>query len=162
VEHPKAVGDRATLAIMLALEGTGFRVYLPFSENTRCDLVIDDGVRLARVQCKSGRLRKGAVLFKTCSTYAHHPHPKIAKRDYAGDVEYFAIYCRETSGVYLVPIEDARVTWGGSLRVDSPKNGQRRRIRLAAEFEIGQVEVRQLHPQITRQKQSEPLTLERL
>ena len=90
---------------MLALEAAGFRVYLPFSENTRCDLVIDDGIGLARVQCKSGRLRKGAVLFKTCSTYAHHPHPKIAKRDYAGEVEYFAIYCPETSGVYLVPIK---------------------------------------------------------
>jgi len=135
---------------MLALEGTGFRVYLPFSENTRCDLVIDDGVRLARVQCKSGRLRKGAVLFKTCSTYAHHPHPKIAKRDYTGEVDYFAIYCPETSGVYLVPIEDAGVAWKASLRVDSPKNGQRRLIRLASEYEIGQVEIRAPQPRIGR------------
>jgi len=46
-EHPKAVGDRTTLAVMLVLESCGFRVYLPFSENTRCDLVVDDGVHLA-------------------------------------------------------------------------------------------------------------------
>jgi hypothetical protein len=59
-EHPKAVGDRTTLAVMLVLESCGFRVYLPFSENTRCDLVLDDGVHLERVQCKSGRLRDGA------------------------------------------------------------------------------------------------------
>jgi hypothetical protein len=27
-EHPKAVGDRTTLAVMLVLESCGFRVYL--------------------------------------------------------------------------------------------------------------------------------------
>jgi len=40
MEHPKAVGDRSTLAIMLALRAVGFAIYLPFGENTRSDLVI--------------------------------------------------------------------------------------------------------------------------
>jgi hypothetical protein len=43
VEHPKAVGDRSTLAVMLALQGAGFAVLLPFGENTRYDFVIDLG-----------------------------------------------------------------------------------------------------------------------
>jgi hypothetical protein len=76
MEHPKAVGDRSTLAVMLALREVGFAIYVPFGENTRCDLIIDDGIRLARVQCKTGRLRQGAVRFKTCSSYAHHPNPR--------------------------------------------------------------------------------------
>jgi hypothetical protein len=60
MEHPKDIGDRSTLAIMLALRELGYAVYVPFGENTRCDLVIDDGLRLFRVQCKTGRLRNGA------------------------------------------------------------------------------------------------------
>jgi hypothetical protein len=62
VEHPKDIGDRTTLAIMLALREHGFAVLVPFGENTRYDLVIDDGAKMANVQCKTGRLRKGAVL----------------------------------------------------------------------------------------------------
>jgi hypothetical protein len=30
MEHPKDVGDRTTLAIMLALRGVGFAVLVPF------------------------------------------------------------------------------------------------------------------------------------
>jgi hypothetical protein len=141
IEHPKRVGDRATLAIMLALEGRGFRVYLPFTENTRCDLITDDGSRLGRVQCKSGRLRHGAIRFNACSSYAHHPNPKIAKRDYRGEVDYFAVYCPETSGVYLIPIEDMPVKRQGALRVDPPKNRQRRLIRLASDYELGRIQI---------------------
>jgi len=40
VEHPKDIGDRTTLAIMLALRDVGFEVLLPFGENARYDLVI--------------------------------------------------------------------------------------------------------------------------
>jgi PD-(D/E)XK nuclease superfamily protein len=79
MEHPKDVGDRSTLAVMLALRAADYAVFVPFGENTRCDLVIDDGATLARVQCKTGRLRNGAVTFKTCSRYMHHPHPKMRR-----------------------------------------------------------------------------------
>src|SRR5580765_1836378 len=63
MEHPKDVGDKSTLAIMLALRETGYGVLVPFGENTRYDLVIDDGCALRRVQCKTGRLRRGAVVW---------------------------------------------------------------------------------------------------
>ena len=79
MEHPKAIGDRSTLAIMLALHEAGYDLLVPFGENTRYDLVIDDGTHLARVQCKTGRLREGAILFNTCSSYAHHPNPRVVK-----------------------------------------------------------------------------------
>ena len=140
-EHPKVVGDRTTLAAMLVLESRGFRTYLPFSENTRCDLVLDDGTRLLRVQCKSGRLRNGAVRFKACSSYAHHRNPTVAKRDYEGEIDFFAVYCRETGGVYLVPIGDVAVTNSAALRVESAKNNQQSGIRPAEEYQVGRVEL---------------------
>jgi hypothetical protein len=141
VEHPKAIGDRTTLAVMLALEWAGYDLLVPFGENTRYDLVIDDGATLARVQCKTGRLRAGAVRFPVCSTYGHHMRPGDSRRHYHGQVDYFAIYCPETAGVYLVPINDLPIRVKGALRVDAPRNGQRRRIRLAADYEIGRVGV---------------------
>jgi PD-(D/E)XK endonuclease len=142
VEHPKSIGDRSTLAIMLALRDAGYTVLLPFGENTRYDLVIDDGGSLGRVQCKTGRLRNGAVVFRTCSSYAHHRSPRNTSRHYLGEIDYFAVYCRETAGVYLIPLEHAPLTNAGSLRVAPPRNNQKRRIRMAVDYEIGQISMR--------------------
>lgn len=126
---------------MLALQEAGFELLLPFGENTRYDLVIDDGMRLARVQCKTGRLRRGAVVFATCSAYGHHRNPKTARRDYGDQVDSFAVYCPETAGVYLIPIEDLQPKVQGALRVAVPRNGQKRRIRFAVDYEIGSIPI---------------------
>ncbi|MGH3052894.1 MAG: group I intron-associated PD-(D/E)XK endonuclease [Gaiellaceae bacterium] len=139
---PKLIGDRTTLAVMLALRAAGFVVLLPFGENARYDLVIDNGEQLSRVQCKTGRLREGAVRFKACSTYAHHARCVTASRDYHGEVDYFAIHCPQTAGVYLVPITDLSVRVQANLRVRPARNGQNKRIRLAETYKIGSVRVR--------------------
>ena len=124
MEHPKAIGDRTTLAVMLALQAKGFTVLLPFGENTRYDLVIDDGTRLSRVQCKTGRYHRGAVIFPACSTYRHHRNPPTPGRHYLGEIDYFAVYWPKSGAVYLIPIEDAAVKRQGALRVSPPRNGQ--------------------------------------
>jgi hypothetical protein len=142
MEHPKAVGDRSTLAILLALHAAGYLVAVPFGENTRYDLLIDDGQAISRVQCKTGRLRSGAVRFAACSSYEHHARPKARRRDYLGQIDYFGVHCPETGGVYLVPIADALLTRQGALRVEPPRNNQRRGIRLAVDYEIGQISIR--------------------
>lgn len=144
MEHPKDVGDRSTLAIVAALRENGFGVYLPFGENTRCDLIIERGEFLARVQCKTGRLRAGAVVFNLCSSYAHHPNPRRLRRDYHCQVDYFAVYCRDTSGAYLIPIRDLPGRRSAALRVEAARNNQRRRIRFAADYEIGRVAIERL------------------
>jgi hypothetical protein len=136
MEHPKSKGDRSTLAIMLALHDAGYELLVPFGENTRYDFVIDDVLRLARVQCKTGRLRKGGVIFSACSSYAHHPNPKMVTRSYLGQIDYFAVFCLDTGVSYLIPIEDAPVTRRGKLRIDPPRINQRVGVRFAADYEI--------------------------
>jgi len=139
--HPKDIGDGTTVAVILALRNAGYAIFMPFGENTRADLIIDDGEELSRVQCKTGRLRRGAVLFRTCSFYGHHPNPKVPSRHYLNDVDYFAVHCPETSGIYLIPIAELPLTSQAALRVEPPRNNQRRRIRLAERYEIGRVAV---------------------
>src|SRR5260221_12938439 len=136
MEHPKDVGDRSTLAIILALHTRGATVLLPFGENTRYDLAIDDGSCLRRVQCKTGRLRNGCVEFRTASSYAHHSNPASRARSYAGEVDDFAVYCPQLGTVYLIPIEDVPTARQALLRVDPPKNHQRKGVRSAASYEI--------------------------
>ena len=137
MEHPKSKGDRTTLAVMIALREEGYAISIPFGENTRYDLLIDDGKAIARVQCKTGRLRAGAVLFAVCSCYGHHRNPSQVRRDYHGEVDYFAVFCQETEGVYLVPIGEISTRVVGTLRVEPPRNNQVKHVRWAADFQIG-------------------------
>ena len=140
MEHPKFVGDRSTLAVMLALHEAGYRISVPFGENTRYDLIIDDGSTLLRVQCKTGWVRRGAIEFRTASSYYHHPNEKKGQRHYRGQVDLFAVYCRKTCGVYLIPI-DGLPGDRASLRIAPPLNGQRKRIRYADRHAIGRVAI---------------------
>jgi hypothetical protein len=121
---------------MLALQSVGYSVLLPFGENTRYDLVIDDGEVLERVQCKTGRLRGGVVEFATTSTYGHHRNPATHRRNYKGQVDYFAVYCPDNGGVYLMPADDLPNESQAYLRIDPPRNNQFKRIRFARDYEI--------------------------
>jgi hypothetical protein len=141
VGHPKDIGDTSTLAIMLALQTQGYSVYVPFGENTRADLVVDYGDRLSRIQCKTGRLRNGSVRFNTCSSYAHHPNPKVSKRDYEGEVDEFAVFCPETRAVYVLPLSDIGAKRRGSLRAEPTRNNQEKGIRPAAAYEVAKIDV---------------------
>jgi hypothetical protein len=140
-EHPKIVGDRTQLAVMAALHEAGYGLYVPFGENTRCDLIVEQRGMLARIQVKTGRLRGGAVEFNVCSTNGHHPHATILKRTYEGEVDLFAVHCRDTSGVYLIPIEHLPMKYTARLRVERSKNNQHENVRWAGAYEIGTVAI---------------------
>jgi PD-(D/E)XK nuclease superfamily protein len=141
MEHPKRIGDRSTLAIMLALQDAGFELLLPFGENTRYDLVIELSSRLVKVQCKTGRLKNGAVSFSPCSTYGHHRRAAEARRVYTDQVDFFGVYCPETGGAYLVPIGHVAAKTRAALRVTPSRNGQKRGLRFAADYLVGHVVV---------------------
>ena len=141
VRHPKDIGDWTTLMVIAALREQGIDVYLPFGENTRCDLISYDGNRLSRIQCKTGRLRGGVVVFRPCSTYLHHPNPKIRTRSYVGEIDEFGVFCPENGAVYLVPIDDISGATCAYLRIAAVRNGQAKRVRYAARYEVARVEV---------------------
>ena len=125
---------------MYSLVAHGYDVLLPFGENTRYDLAIDSGATLKRIQCKTGRLRNGVIIFATASTYAHHPNPKIQRRGYENEIDYFGVYCPTNGGVYLVPISDVPSATSAVLRIEPTRNRQARGVRFAKKYEIARLE----------------------
>lgn len=137
--HPKDVGDESQAMVLARLVQAGKQVLTPFGENVRYDLVLDDDNKFIRVQIKTGRLRAGVIRFNTCSYTYHHPNNrgmKVYKHDYRGAADLFGVYCPETDGVYLVPVDDVGVNTG-SLRVEPTHNNQVKKIRWAQKFEVG-------------------------
>lgn len=137
-EHPKIVGDRSTAMVLARLLEHYETALLPFGENQRYDLLIEDHDRFIRVQCKTGRLRNGAIIFNACSSTYHHPSNQGIRpyqHHYRDSADLFGVYCPETDGVYLVPVRDVG-TRSGSLRIQPPKNSQLRGIRWASDHEV--------------------------
>ena len=132
----KSVGDLSEAVLIAVLIQSGYEVLLPFGEDHRYDLVIDDGRTLARVQVKTGRLRKGAILFNTYSSHAHRGGP--SSRPYAGEIDYFGVYCADVDSAFLIPVGETSLL-SGTLRVVPPRNGQTKRVRWAERYFLGHV-----------------------
>jgi hypothetical protein len=128
-------GEVARLQVAAALALQGKKVLLPLGDFQRYDLVIDEGDRFLRVQCKLGRLVKGAVIFHPCSIDSRSKKGTCIRKHYRGQVELFGVYCPEEKKCYLIPVEEAP-TANCSLRVTPPRNGQKTHIRWAADYEI--------------------------
>lgn len=116
---------------MSALVEREFDVLVPFGGGHPYDLVIHlSGSAFLRVQCKTAWPSRGCLIFNTRSTDDGH-----GPRSYRGLADVFGVYFPPNRSVYLVPI-DAVADFEGRLRLEPTRNNQRRRVRLAADFEI--------------------------
>jgi PD-(D/E)XK endonuclease len=132
--HPVDVGQRSEAVILAELVKRGHQVLLPYGTNHRYDLVIDVGGKFLRAQCKTGRLRRGTIEFATQSTRANTQRIFHVPYD-ADQIDLFLVYCPDTDRVYAVGVGEV-ASGRGFLRVDPAANGQVKRIRWAADYEL--------------------------
>jgi hypothetical protein len=129
VENPKAIGETTEAVILAHLIQRGDNVSLPFGNNQRYDMIVDRGGKLIKAQCKTGRLRKGVVVFRASSCNGFTGE----HRDYKGQVDVFLIWCPELNTVYEVPVA-ACGKQKMSLRIERTKNGQTAYVRYALDY----------------------------
>lgn len=131
--HPVDVGQRSETAILAAFVERAFEVWLPWGTNHRADMLLEGRDRLLRIQCKTGRLRNGVIEFRPVSVRSN---TRITvTRNYIGEVDYFAIYCPATKGVYMVPCDETTRS-SVALRLRPTANCQGKRIRWAEEYAL--------------------------
>jgi len=118
---------------MAAFVDAGYRILIPFGENHRYDFVAEDQEgRFLRIQVKSGRLKNGAVEFSAFSSHFHRGGAK--SRAYHGEIDYFAVYCKDNDQVYFVPEPAAKLR--PLLRISPPKNNMKKTIVWADRFTL--------------------------
>jgi PD-(D/E)XK endonuclease len=132
--NSKTVGERTEGIILAELLKAGYVVLLPFGDNQRYDLVIEEGGVFKRVQCKTASLAvtSAALTFKTCSSYAHRGGGYLG---YRGAADLFGVYSPDTGRCYLVPVEDVGERQA-TLRLEPARNGQASKVRLAQQYEL--------------------------
>ena len=122
----KSKGDLSEVVIMADLMRRGHKVALPYGEDWPFDLVVLRGDRFERVQCKTARLREGAVVFDCAAS----------KRYTSAEIDWMAAYEPTTHQIFYVP---AGLLGEGmhsfSLRLDPLKNQRTTGIHFAHDFQ---------------------------
>jgi hypothetical protein len=126
------VGNVSEARILVAFIEAGYIVSKPFGDGCKYDYVIDDGKSLQRIQCKTGRLRNGCVVF---NAYSVAGNSNGKRQGYAGCAELFAVYCPDNGQTYLVPVVEVGVG-GVLLRVRETLNNQQKRVRWASTYQL--------------------------
>ncbi|MFO7794377.1 MAG: group I intron-associated PD-(D/E)XK endonuclease [Candidatus Nanohaloarchaea archaeon] len=132
--NPKRKGEISEAVIISELMKKGLNVSLPFGENTRYDLILDNGDKLQKIQCKTGSLKNGVVVFNTVSTTSNYS--ETSGNGYDGEIDKFVVYCPDNEELYSVPIEDASNS-EMKLRIEPPGNGQKKGINWAEDYKMG-------------------------
>ncbi len=121
--------------MLSALVEAGYIVSKPFGDGCKYDFVIDDGALLQRVQCKTGRLKNGCVVFNAYSVAGNSNGKRQGYKEHA---DVFAVSCPQNEQVYLVPV--AHVGGAGVLlRIEETQNNQQKRVRWAKEYQLQQI-----------------------
>jgi hypothetical protein len=132
LHHTKQKGDLGVLKAQLDLFEQGFIILNPLTEHAPFDLVAyRDGV-FRRVQVKHrkvDRTGKIEIKFSTCWADRNGTHSVPIDKN---EVDLFCVYCPDTDECYY--LDPAEFGSSASLRVEAPKNNQRKAVRLAADF----------------------------
>jgi hypothetical protein len=129
--NPKAVGERSEGIVLGELIRLGCPVSLPFGNNQRYDLIVDEQGVLVRVQVKTAHWHEGSIMFKTSSVNGFTGK----HRTYEGQADVFMSYSPHTDKVYRVPVSECGPS-AVSLRVDPVSINRAKGIRWAKDYEL--------------------------
>jgi hypothetical protein len=131
----KKKGDLAELKVAADILARGYRIAFPYGEDCDYDLIADTGDALHRIQIKHAESNGEVIAVKCFSHSLTNGRIRKTKRYTSKSVEWLAVYDRTSDSCFY--IEAAELGAGRSiihLRLSEPRNGQRRRIRFAADY----------------------------
>jgi hypothetical protein len=130
--HTKSKGDLGVLKAQLDLFEQGFTICVPQTEHSPFDLVAYRKGEFRRVQVKYRALGKNGALqvrFTTSWADTHGVHTVPVDK---AEVDLYCLYCPDTDECYY--LEPGKFRSNVSLRVETPKNSQAKRIHFVAGF----------------------------
>jgi PD-(D/E)XK endonuclease len=130
-----SIGNVTEGQVLGALLRHGYTVLVPFGAQAGFDLVLYQGGIFSRVQCKTGRLKNGAINFRLYSVTLDSTTKRYRTKPYKDAVDFYGVYCPDTKQTYLVPTT-ALSTWQADLRLEAPKNNQRKGVLWAKDYQL--------------------------
>lgn len=130
--NSKDVGDETEAAIISKLIAAGYSVSIPFGDNDKYDLVVDDGGTLHRVQCKTAwQNKEQTIRFNTHSQTTKDG--SYHENTYQDEIDAFLVRYPTTERLYWINVGDAteqKMELRYEARIDHPS------INWATEYEF--------------------------
>lgn len=120
------IGNISEISVAKRYMELGFTVSFPFGGSERYDLVIEKAGEFKRIQVKTGHLNNGAI-----TSCIKSPTKGTS---YKGDIDIFAIYCPETSLIYVIDIDKVGETSSITFRTSVGSN--RKNIKYAKDYKL--------------------------
>jgi hypothetical protein len=131
----KMKGDLAELKVATDLVERGYKIAIPYGEDSDFDLIFSRAGRLERVQVKHAS-SNGAFISVQCSSHSlTKGRVKTTKLYTAAMIDWLAVYDPTTVRCYYVPADElADGRRQLILRLKAPRNNQRAKIRYASDY----------------------------
>lgn len=130
----KQKGIITELECITAFNKLGYKVSIPYGEDSRYDFIADINGKLIRVQVKTSKYKdetKNAIIFSCRSSHTNSKGTQNIRYT-SQEIDYFCTYFNDKC--YLIPIEHCSVD--KTLRFEPPKNGQIKGISFAIDYEL--------------------------
>jgi hypothetical protein len=131
IHHTKNKGDLGVAKAHCDLVEKGYMVLFPTTEHAPFDLVAYDGIKFIRIQVKYRSAVNGSVQIRLENWWADRNGSHGMPID-KNQVDVFCVYCPDTDKCYYFKPENIKTYF--SLRIETPKNNQLKRINLAENF----------------------------
>ena len=128
--NSKEVGDISVANIITKLLEFGYVVSIPFGDNLRYDLIVDNGIKLFRVQCKTAWIQDGCLAFNHKSITTKNGK-EISKSYNQNEIDLMLVYSPDLNKIYSVPIGTSLL-----LRFEPTRNGQLKNVKWAKDYEF--------------------------
>lgn len=131
----KEKGNITELKCALAFMEIGYKVSFPYGEDCKYDMIVDTGKNLYRVQCKTSSplpREEDGFKFKTRSVVLTTKGMKASSYS-EENIDFFATVYKDKC--YIIPVDDCGPN-EKTLRFCYPRNGQKKGISLANDYEL--------------------------
>jgi len=104
--NSKEKGDETKARAIHELISSGCRVSVPSGDNDKYDLIVDDGARLYRVQCKTAwQNKEETIRFNTHSQTTRDG--EYHEQTYHGEIDAFLVRNPQTETMHWVGVREA-------------------------------------------------------
>lgn len=102
-------GDESEAVVVSELMKLGYSVSIPFGDNDRYDLIVDDGNKLQKVQVKTANYKEDKIQFN-CYSDTYKNGNRELNHYSEEEIDAYVVYCSETEDCFWVDVEDAPKT----------------------------------------------------
>ena len=134
MKNTSKIGTVAILKTAAKFSELGYLVLMPVDEWTKFDYVVmNENSQFLRIQVKSADYQVDKLRFRTSTTKTNGGKYVKEVQYTSEDIDFFAIWCPENDGYYLMKVDE--VSKGGqSLRLTDSKNNQTKGVKFAKNY----------------------------